>query len=368
MVSKKNNVSVCSDPIQDQLYQWLEQQQLNTPEITLIVGFSGGLDSSVLLHALSQLRSYSHLSAQLHAVHVNHGLQAVGDSWLDHCREVSGQCGVVFHGVKINARASVGESPEASARNGRYQALSEYMVGLGSNSPVLLTAHHQDDQAETLILQLMRGAGLAGLSAMPAVKSFSCGQHGRPLLGVSRKELLAYAEQNQLVWVDDPSNSNNVYSRNYLRNEVMPKLHERWPAANKTISRSAGLLAEQQELIKTLLEDELGELVDGYRFVGPKGVAENKLSALIRLWLEQLCVPIPSKALINELLKLLSSAEDVQGEVAWGEGESRVYVRSYAGDLYLSPESVEHCLKKVDLQSEHRWVLAETLAIPGLAR
>ncbi len=180
------------------------------------------------------------------ALYVDHGLQAAATAWGEHCAHVCRALNVPFRVLRIDARPAPGESPEAAARRARYAALAAEL----SPDSALLTAHHRDDQAETLLLQLLRGAGPHGLAAMPAVSRLGQGWLLRPLLNVDRAELLAYARAHDLQWIEDASNQDTGFDRNYLRHRVLPLLRERWPAMNRTLARSARRCAETASLAR----------------------------------------------------------------------------------------------------------------------
>jgi len=215
------------------------------------VAFSGGLDSTVLLHLLVGLGRLQKLPL-LSAVHIAHGLQSAARDWPAHCQAVCQALGVPLQVEQVEVeRAS--SSLERAARNARYQAFARLLAP----AEVLLTAQHRDDQAETLLFRLLRGSGLKGLAAMPGQRALGAGTLLRPLLDVSRAELQAYAQQHQLVWVEDPSNADVQYSRNYLRYQVMPLLEHRWPAAGAVLARTAAHLAEAQSLLDELAAEDL---------------------------------------------------------------------------------------------------------------
>ena len=209
------------------------------------VAFSGGLDSTVLLHLLAQL-AHTHSLPRLTAIHVHHGLQSVADAWPPHCQAVCDALGVPLRVIHVQVEA--GASLERAAREARYAAFAQ---SLGSNE-VLFTAQHRDDQAETLLFRLLRGAGVRGLSAMPPQRALGQGQLLRPLLDVSRAELAAYAREHGLCWIDDPSNQDQQFSRNYLRQEIFPALLQRWPQALAAMARSAAHVQEAQGLLDEL--------------------------------------------------------------------------------------------------------------------
>lgn len=215
-----------------------------------LLAFSGGLDSTVLLHLLAGLRRH-HVLPPLRALHVSHGLQAVAARWPEHCASVCAQLGVPLRSVAV--QVAEGASIEQAARQARYAALAAELAP----GEVLLTAQHGDDQAETVLFRLLRGAGVRGLAGMPVQRAFAGGHLLRPLLGCTRGELERYAREHQLRWVEDPSNADTRLSRNYLRHAVLPLLREHWPALDINLQRSARQLREADELLGELAEQDL---------------------------------------------------------------------------------------------------------------
>ncbi|MFD2643037.1 tRNA lysidine(34) synthetase TilS [Pseudomonas japonica] len=211
------------------------------------VALSGGLDSCVLLHLLASLKD----RPALRAVHIHHGLQSVADAWPEHCRRLCDSLGVDL--LVRHVRVEQGASLEQSARTARYEAFAEVLQA----GEILLTGQHRDDQAETLLLRLLRGAGVRGLAAMPDQRSLGQGRLVRPLLDISRDELLAYAHEHGLQWVDDPSNAQTQFDRNYVRHQVLPAMIARWPQASRGLARTAAHLAEAGALLEELARDDL---------------------------------------------------------------------------------------------------------------
>lgn len=209
------------------------------------IAFSGGLDSTVLLHLLASLANTETLPP-LSAVHVHHGLQAAADAWPAHCQSICDNLGVPLSVKRVQVQ--LGASLERAAREARYRAFAE-VTGAGE---VVLTGQHRDDQAETLLFRLLRGAGVRGLAAMPAQRPLAGGYLVRPLLDVSREALEFYAHEHQLKWIEDPSNADSRFSRNYLRHRVLPALTERWPQAVTGLARTAEHLGEAQGLLDEL--------------------------------------------------------------------------------------------------------------------
>jgi tRNA(Ile)-lysidine synthase len=239
------------------------------------VAFSGGLDSTVLLHLLAHLAKTQSLPA-LSAIYVHHGLQAAADAWPQHCQSVCDALGVPLQVVHVQVQP--GASLERSARDARYGAFVEATQA----NELLLTAQHRDDQAETLLFRLLRGAGVRGLSGMPRERVLGRGHLLRPLLDVTRAELEAYAAEHRLSWIEDPSNQDRQFSRNYLRHQVFPVLTERWPQATATMARTAAHLSEAQGLLDELAHIDLASANTANEFDW-LGLPSLELAPLVRL-------------------------------------------------------------------------------------
>ncbi|RON01835.1 tRNA lysidine(34) synthetase TilS [Pseudomonas brassicacearum] len=239
------------------------------------VAFSGGLDSTVLLHLLAQLAK-KHSLPELKAIHIHHGLQAAADAWPGHCQSVCDALGVPLQVIRVQVLP--GASLERAAREARYGAFVEAT----ETNELLLTAQHRDDQAETLLFRLLRGAGVRGLSAIPPQRPLGRGFLLRPLLEVARAELEAYAAEHQLSWIEDPSNADQQFSRNYLRQQIFPALTQRWPQAVATIARSAAHLSEAQGLLADLAEMDLAQAATVSEFDW-LGVPSLEMAALEKL-------------------------------------------------------------------------------------
>ncbi len=291
-----------------------------------IVAYSGGVDSHVLLHLCHAA------GLPLLAVHIHHGLQTEADDWDRHCAGVCRQLGIHYRCIHVDAIPEPGESPEDSARNARYRALENEL----QKDQVLLTAHHQDDQAETLLLQLMRASGPAGLASMPAIKSFGRGYLVRPLLGFSQRSLREYAEQHQLAWVEDPSNADTSFDRNYIRREVMPGLMRNWQHAGEALSQAAALQQDALEVIEAMAAVDLAAVSTQQR--GSLSISRlRKLSLarqynVLRYWISTAGYDKPRRNILQEVIEsVLPAAEDATPLVLWGNTE----IRRYQDTLYV---------------------------------
>ncbi len=301
------------------------------------VAFSGGLDSTVLLHALVSIRD--RLSGELKAIHIHHGLQSEADAWGEHCRGFAGAREVSYRQINLALNPSPGASIEALAREARYRVMADLL----QPDDWLLTAQHQDDQAETLLLQLLRGSGPAGLAAMAKTSRLGKGWLQRPLLGFTRQALEAYALSEDLTWVEDPSNRDLEFSRNYLRHEIMPRVQAHWPAASATLARSAGLCADAQVLIDELAAEDLQRCrgSDSGRLSVKvlSRLSEPRIRSLLRHWVREQGAAAPGYRHLQRMLdECVLGRADANPLVGWGGME----VRRYRDDLFLAPRLPPH--------------------------
>jgi len=318
------------------------------------VAFSGGMDSHVLLHAMAQCRA--EMNIQVKAVYVEHGLQSDSHLWAEHCETVCQAYDIPLTILHVDAVAKKGESPEAAARKARYDALASVV----SENDVMLTAQHERDQSETVFLQLLRGAGTRGLSAMPALTRLGKGHLYRPLLNVAYSALQDYAQQQALQWVDDPTNQQRRFDRNLLRHDVMPLLRKRWPSLDTTVLRVASQQAEAQQLLAELAEHDSEALIDESGTLAILGLIE--LSAIrqrnvLRYWLENRDMRPPSaKKLAQIQHDAVNAAKDRRPCVSWSGCE----VRRYRDRLYaMNP------LKDLDNHLSIDWQPGKTLVLPA---
>jgi len=287
----------------------------------LIVAFSGGLDSTLLLHALRAARP----DADLLAFHVDHGLHDNSAAWSAHCRRGAEALGVAFESRAVAVRPAPGESLEAVAREARYGAMLEFVQG----GDLVVTAHHADDQLETVLLRLLRGAGVRGLTAVHAAMDFGAGRLLRPLLDFTRADIEAEASRRRLEWLEDPSNAEPRFDRNYLRAEVLPSIRRRWPAAGRVATRLAEQMLEAESVLAEVAAADLAAVESPDRI--PVALLERlsvpRLNNALRHAIRALGLTLPTSAQLGELRRSLSAREDAEVLVSWPGAEARVWRR-----------------------------------------
>lgn len=295
---------------------------LNTdlnPRPQLLLGLSGGLDSCVLLHLLAASQQTS--SFNLQAMHVHHGLSANADAWAEFCEQQCALLNVPLQIVHVNIDKNTKLGIEAAARQLRYEALFNYTLNVDNTSDVqpdfIVTAHHQDDQAETILLQLFRGAGVKGLASMAAVDKPR--RLLRPLLDVSRNVLQDYAVQHHIQWCDDESNTNTHYERNFVRHEVMPILETRYPAVKSVLARTASHLAEANDLLDILAAIDAEHLLldNSLCLQGLSLIDLARAKNVLRWWFAKNHLAMPSAEYLNEIIyQLLNAKADANINIA----------------------------------------------------
>jgi len=299
--------------------------QKETVDVT--IGLSGGVDSMVLLNVLYQLKTK--LNLKLSAIHVHHGLSKNADNWGQVCFDECKKLDVDFSQKKINIDNSEGIGIEASARKARYQILHQL------SNEFLVTAHHQNDQAETLMLQLLRGSGLKGLASMP---SYDEERHlWRPFLKLSRDVIEEYAKNNNIRFIEDESNKNIEFDRNFLRLEIFPKLIKRFPQTIKSLGRSADLVAEGLNLNKAIAkEDAKNYFSEDFIKLNTKifsTLPRDRVVNLIRWWLDKNQQKMPSQKIMDQIYtQIISAKKDAQINI---HISSEMSVRAYKNFLWL---------------------------------
>ena len=303
------------------------------PNQTLLIAFSGGLDSRVLLELLAALQK--NLNFTLRAMHVHHGLSPNADVWAEFCQATCASLHVPLAISKVKVVTDSGTGVEAAARSARYQAL------YADSADYIVLAHHEDDQAETLLLQLLRGAGAKGLAAMAMYDENR--RLLRPLLNISRSELLAFAKQNNLRWIEDESNENLSYDRNYCRHQVLPVVEQRFPAARQTLARSASHIAEASQLLDELAEiDAVNYVRDGQlSVVGLGSLSEARARNLLRWWLASYHQSPPAAQRLHEMLRqLLNARKDASIKIAVDSAKG-VWLRRYREFAYMEFNAID---------------------------
>lgn len=339
------------------------------PDKLLVLAYSGGVDSQVLLSVLVKLKQLKKITQSIKVCHIHHGLNQQADAWLTFAKQQSEAFGIDFCFQKVSLAAKPRTSIEEQAREARYQAL----INLTTANDIILTGHHLDDQAETFLLALKRGSGVKGLSSMQAETLLHDRQLVRPLLGISRAVIEEYAKQQQLSWVEDDSNQDNKYDRNFIRHQIMPVLKSRWAEITKSIARSAShnqeadqLLAElaQQDLIKVQLTNTQLSLTELQK------LSTLRMKNCLRFFLAKNDCLLPSQAQLTQLLTQFDSATDKNPEVKVGSH----WLRRYKNSLYLTEQfnDVSQWAKTITLQQEydHEYIvnLPDSLGILAFKR
>jgi tRNA(Ile)-lysidine synthase len=297
----------------------------------LVVGLSGGVDSVVLLHALVQLAPRFELA--LAALHVHHGLSPHADEWADFCDRLCRDLGPPLRQVRVTIDRGSPLGIEAAARAARYAVFRQ------QQADAIVLAHHLDDQGETLLLQLMRGAGVRGLSGMPALRTLEP-IHDlrlvRPLLEVTRAHIVAYAQQAGLAWIEDESNADPAVDRSFLRMRILPELVARYPGLRETLGRAASNLADAAQLADDLATSDArrASVGDSLEVSALAALAPVRARNLLRWFLERQGLPAPSRDQLEEALRqALTARGDARIQVKLGAA----WLRRHRGHLYLEP-------------------------------
>lgn len=343
-MSTPNNVHAC---LLEAVTPYLDQP--------LWIAFSGGLDSTVLCHALSVLRIQHKLDITL--LHINHQLNSDADHWAQHCQSMANQWDLPFECVTLDSKPH-GASIENWARQQRRHIFADKLTQGG----VVITAHHQDDQAETLLFRLLRGTGPDGLAAMRACSPLANGQILRPFLSISRQTLAAYAQAHQLPWMEDPSNQDTVFTRNYLRHKVMPVLQQQWPKAEYAISRCADLCAEQRDVLESYLAQDLSDIQQGTHqdqlpLTPWQTLPAAKQRMVLRYWLYQQTGFYLTQKQVHQVIHDVIHAQ-VDAKPLYQLGQ--IQCRRYQHTLYLVPP-----LATIDPYWSETWNGEGPLKVPG---
>lgn len=295
-----------------------------------VIAFSGGLDSTALAHALSSAKT----GVPVVAIHVDHRLHEDSARWSEHCKVFAQSLGIEYRSRAVTVQLESGKGPEASAREARYTALHAEL----EHGDWLLSAHHREDQAETLLLNLVRGSGPAGIAGIGAVRRFGPGWLARPMLYTDQASLRDYADLHGLDWIDDPSNTDRRFDRNFLRHDILPRLKARWPDIAARLQRSATHAGEAATLLSDLAAidlETLGSRPEHLPIDGLLAMTPGRQRNLLRYSLRLLGLSTPTALQLERILgEVIAAREDAQPHVSW-PGAS---VRRYRNGLYLLPE------------------------------
>ena len=323
-----------------QLYEHLSATRVFKEDSLVQVAYSGGPDSTVLLHLLRQLQQS--ISFRLQALHVNHGIHPASDQWQQHCASFCQSLDVPFVSTRVSLTNNKNRVSEQSARFARYSWFADQI----QTDALLLTAHHRGDQVETFFLNLMRGAGPRGLSAIQRVQKFSSGWLLRPLLNVDRTDIMEYATGWNLHCLEDPANQDLNYDRNHLRHVVLPTLTDRWPHAIQQIDQSVAHIGQSRRLIEELAEHDLERCqvqVCTYLSAGEpllvdqlKTFSEPRQINLLRHWTRQSVQSEPGRRALDEFIQTALIRDKNFVELAWAS--YRVF--RYQKALFVTHASV----------------------------
>jgi len=300
----------------------------NAVDRPVLVGFSGGLDSTVLLHVLAN--DSARQSQPLRALHVHHGLQDAADDWAQHCQHIGQQWKVPVDVVQVKVETHSGLGVEAAARQARYAAFAQHLPP----GHWLALAHHLDDQAETFLLRALRGSGIDGLAAMRPLRALGKGQLWRPLLNIPRAHLERYAHHHTLTWINDPSNNSPAFERNFLRHQILPLLAQRWPHAATNFARSADLVAQSAQLLSIHDAQALRHCLNADNSLAVaalKQYSTEQQARLLRLWVQQRPLPaLPAQGVKQIISWLASTPNDRQPTFHW----KTAFIRYWRGNVY----------------------------------
>lgn len=343
------------------LYAHLCQQLQHYRQQHLVMALSGGVDSRLLLALLIRYRD--EFGASLSAVHVHHGLSENADHWALQCQKWCDDSSVEIAIEHVTLETTSGESIEKLARDARYQALSKHI----NPGDVLLVGQHADDQIETFLLALKRGSGPKGLASMSVVAPFASGRLLRPFLTIKRSEIEACASELGLDWVTDESNRDTRFERNFIRHRITPVLHQRWPSIHQSVQRSAELCAEQEALLKELLESTLHAALEqdgSLRIEQLERQTESVRRQLIRQWLSSHQVMMPSRKHTDMIwYEVALAAGDANPKLKINQCE----VRRFDQRLYCIEATEDVALWKSAIELDQELQLPDTLGVLKLA-
>lgn len=337
-----------------------------SPDIPIVVAYSGGVDSQVILHACYALKKINLLPNPVSVCHVNHGLSVYAERWEDNAKQYCLTYGLPLEIKKVEVNSTPQKSLEALARDARYKALAEH----APNNSWIVTGHHGDDQVETFFLALKRGSGLKGLSAMKPLIPLTIEPSkfiylSRPLLTITRSEIIEYANNHQLTWVEDESNIDVRFERNFLRHDVIPIIKKRWPSFLSTLLRSTEHIQESQMLLDELAEQDLKACMSEDNRLATKSLlvlSQPRFNNLLRFYIAQKHWLMPSTEQLFQAYQQIISTDGQSAEVKLGE----FWLRVFKGEIYLTPallnlSSWEHEIEHKDEKVDENIILPDSL-------
>ncbi len=330
-------------------------------QLPIVVAYSGGLDSSVLLHACHQLQQQDKIK-NLTAAHVNHGIQQQNDAWEQHCVELCERYQITLFRKQFEL-SSLGSVSENEARAARYQ----FFEHLLEKPRVMLFAHHLDDQVETMLFRMIRGTGVKGLAGIPDCRQLANGWLMRPLLETSRSQIEDYAKRHHLDWVEDPSNSETHFSRNYLRNRVIPNIQSKWPEFSRAFNQLRSIASEQSELVSELAAKDVEAIQQANSSLSIKKFnlfSTARQKNLLHYWVRLHTGNSPGANEINEVINQLQplslKADSSEGQKAIKVKLGQGWLRSFNKHLYFCSNN-----EPAVLTSECRWENCEQPLVLG---
>lgn len=338
------------------------------PKQPILIAYSGGIDSQVLLDCLATLKAKQQIQNPLHVCHVNHGLSSNALQWQHFALEQCKLRKIELTVCAVNIERENQQSLEALARDARYLALQNTANKLSEKDVVIITGHHQDDQLETFLLALKRGSGLKGLSAMNAVSLLGTHLLARPLLNCSRSDIEDHANEKQLTWIEDESNCDTRFDRNFLRQDIIPLLKQRWPSFAKTVSRSSALCRDGQQLVDELAQQDLKYCVlvnekitePALKVAELVQLSTTRFNNLLRYFIELHGYLMPSSAQLQQVQQQLVAAADKSPHVNLGD----YGLRRFRDGLYLSKKIAD--LDKFSVQLNIKQLLGNETQVVDL--
>lgn len=334
----------------------LQDCLLNTDENkSICIAYSGGIDSTVLLHAASVACASS--GHTLKAIHIDHQIHPDSKAWSQHCQHQCDALNINIEIIRVDVEQFNQHGVEGAAREARYQAFENVL----DSNDVLFSAHHADDQIETLLLQLFRGAGVHGLAGCASTRALGNAVLVRPLLSVSRQQIEQYAQQHRLHWLEDPSNDSIEHDRNYLRHQVMPLLHSRWQGLQDTIGRSSQWQSESMQMLNDLAELDAENAIEKSHVLEIdriKALGNIRLKNVLRWWIRTAGYLAPSADILQSVIDdAVYSRNDSEACIRWQNNE----IRKYRGQLYIQTIMSPH-----DSSQSYQWNLNQSLEINSL--